>query len=68
MYSFETTEEGWEEMEGTEFYLRFPGLGQPGQAGNQIIKQELTAQRTREGNGNPLQSSCPENPMDRGAW
>ena len=21
MYSFETTEEGWEEMEGTEFYL-----------------------------------------------
>ena len=21
-----------------------------------------------EGNGNPLQSSCPENSMDRGAW
>ena len=21
-----------------------------------------------EGNGNPLQYSCPENPMDRGAW
>ena len=21
-----------------------------------------------EGHGNPLQSSCPENPMDRGAW
>ena len=21
-----------------------------------------------EGNGNPLQSSCLENPMDRGAW
>ena len=21
-----------------------------------------------EGNGNPLQHSCPENPMDRGAW
>ena len=21
-----------------------------------------------EGNGNPLQSSCPGNPMDRGAW
>ena len=20
------------------------------------------------GNGNPLQNSCPENPMDRGAW
>ena len=22
----------------------------------------------REGNGNPLQYSCMENPMDRGAW
>ena len=22
----------------------------------------------REGNGNPPQYSCPENPMDRGAW
>ena len=22
----------------------------------------------REGNGNPLQYSCPENPLDRGAW
>ena len=21
-----------------------------------------------EGNGNPLQYSCPENPMERGAW
>ena len=21
-----------------------------------------------EGSGNPLQYSCPENPMDRGAW
>ena len=21
-----------------------------------------------EGNGNPLQYSCPENPVDRGAW
>ena len=23
---------------------------------------------SREGNGNPLQYSCPESPMDRGAW
>ena len=23
---------------------------------------------SREGNGNPLQYSCLENPMDRGAW
>ena len=24
--------------------------------------------RSGEGNGNPLQHSCLENPMDRGAW
>ena len=24
--------------------------------------------RSRGGNGNPLQYSCLENPMDRGAW
>ena len=24
--------------------------------------------KTGEGNGNPLQNSCLENPMDRGAW
>ena len=31
-----------------------------------IIK--VYAQTCREGNGNPLQDSCLENPMDRGAW
>ena len=31
------------------------------------IKDSLVAQ-TREGNGNPLQYSCLENPMDGGAW
>ena len=25
-------------------------------------------ERSGEGNGNPLQYSCLENPMDRGAW
>ena len=24
--------------------------------------------KSKEGNGNPLQYSCLENPMDRGAW
>ena len=29
----------------------------------------VVAERQRgEGNGNPLQYSCLENPMDRGAW
>ena len=27
-----------------------------------------TGRSPGEGNGNPLQCSCPENPMDRGDW
>ena len=27
-----------------------------------------TVYEIREGNGNPLQYSCLENPVDRGAW
>ena len=45
----------------------------------QMVKNTLAMQETRvqslglgispgEGNGNPLQHSCLENPMDRGAW
>ena len=33
-----------------------------------VQKWELVADFGREGNGNPLQYSCLENPMDRGAW
>ena len=29
---------------------------------------DFSLSRTGEGNGNPLQCSCLENPMDRGAW
>ena len=32
-----------------------------------IIQSEVS-QRDGEGNGNPLQCSCLENPMDGGAW
>ena len=28
----------------------------------------LLVNQIEEGNGNPLQSSCLENPIDRGAW
>ena len=28
----------------------------------------LTEKKTGKGNGNPLQYSCPKNPMDRGDW
>ena len=31
-------------------------------------KQKLTTAEGGEGNGNPLQYSCLESPMDRGAW
>ena len=38
--------------------------------GNAIKEREIikTNHTLREGNGTPLQYSCPENPMDRGAW
>ena len=39
-----------------------------------LLKKETTIKKNRfiyqygEGNGNPLQCSCLENPRDRGAW
>ena len=30
--------------------------------------KQIASGKFREGNGNPLQYSCPENPMDGGAW
>ena len=35
---------------------------------NLKIKQGLSNLNSGEGNGNPLQYSCLENPMDRGDW
>ena len=35
---------------------------------NDATLQSLLKPRTGGGNGNPLQSSCLENPVDRGAW
>ena len=32
------------------------------------IKEKAEQTSITEGNGTPLQSSCLENPMDRGAW
>ena len=34
----------------------------------QEMKETLTGSTPGRGNGNPLQYSCLENPMDRGAW
>ena len=34
----------------------------------QIIISTILQKRNGEGNGNPLQDSCLENPMDGGAW
>ena len=41
--------------------------------GFQRVRHDLVTEQqqdtsTREGRGNPLQYSCLENPMDRGAW
>ena len=35
---------------------------------NQISRNNLPKDMNGEGNGNPLQYSCLENPMDKGAW
>ena len=58
------------------FDLQFPGLGFPGgsdskesvcNAGNPSSIPGM-GRALGEGNGYPLQYSCLENPMDRGAW
>ena len=63
------------EFEPTQFYLEvvldFPG-GSDGKAsaynaGNLGLIPGL-GRSLGEGNGNPLQYSCLENPMDRGVW
>ena len=46
-------------------------LSKPGVEGNflNLIKDSiLNSEILGEGNGNPLQCSCLENPVDRGAW
>ena len=35
---------------------------------NKMEKMQESINKDREGNGTPLQHSCLENPMDRGAW
>ena len=64
--------------------VKTPGADNPGEAINQIwvhtlnvggseVKKRLgsipgSGRSPGEGNGNPLQYSCLENPMDGGAW
>ena len=57
---------------------RIPGTGEPGglpsMGGTGLDTTEVTQQQQQqhridgEGDGTPLQYSCLENPMDRGAW
>ena len=56
---------------------RIPGTGEPGglpSMGSHRVGQDgsdlavAVGILIREGNGTPLQYSCLENPMDRGAW
>ena len=46
---------GWNEMSLAFYHCNF-------------IFYSDSIHNTREGNGNPLQYSCLENPMDGGAW
>ena len=39
----------------------------PGETGQSLVKEE-TRTLSGEGNGNPLQYSCLENPMNGGTW
>ena len=44
--------------------MNMPG----GSLGLEASNSNLPYRSSREGNGNPLQDSCLENFMDRGAW
>ena len=55
------------------FAWRIPWTEEPGELqsiGSQRVRHDWSnlARTFREGNGTPLQYSCLENPMDRGAW
>ena len=47
------------------YYFAYDLSGRPGCCALDCV---LTHWLCGEGNGNPLQYSCPGNPMDRGAW
>ena len=56
--------------EGRTFQVALVVKNLPANAGN-VIDVDLifaSGRSPRGGNGNPLQYSCLENPMDRGAW
>ena len=56
------------------FAWRIPGMEEPGglhSMGSVTTEQlhfHFSLSCTGEGNGNPLQCSCPEDPRDGGAW
>ena len=50
-----------------EYHFHFH-FSLPANAGDEGLIPELGRRSPGEGNGNPLQDSCLENPMDRGPW
>ena len=61
--------------QGTLFYIpwQYEWKGNPKRRGYMCVHMAdsvfcTVETNTREGNGTPLQYSCLENPMDRGAW
>ena len=57
-----------------KFFVTQSKMRCPKDPGFKILRKHVTQvfmvslRRIREGNGNPLQYSCLENPMDRGTW
>ena len=60
----------WQQCIGPGFFAQRWGSGLPGEISRDRTELGLegSASSVGEGNGNPLQYSCLENPMDGGAW
>ena len=61
------SDSGAQEKIHAEYIMRNAGLDET-QAGIKIAWRNSNNLRYGEGNGNPLQCSCLENPRDGGAW
>ena len=61
MWSLENSEINWDFPGGSNGKPCAYNAGDPGSISG-------LGRSSGEGNGNPLQYSCLENPMDRGAW
>ena len=65
-----STEENLEQLQGIKYFVMLVVKNWPANLGNKRDVGLIPGSRRSpgEGNDNPLQYSCLENPMDRGAW